>query len=66
MTEQVTSNKSSLLLKIQKLNTQILQLFTKIIKLESIYKSISNAELDGLGANIPSGLIASGVRGKPF
>ncbi len=38
MIEQVTPNKSSLLLKIQKQNTQILQLLTKIIKAESIYK----------------------------
>jgi hypothetical protein len=37
--EQVASNKSSLLLKIPKLNTQTLQVFTKIIKMESIYKS---------------------------
>ncbi len=37
--EQVASNNLSLLLKIQKLNTQILELFTKIIKTESIYKS---------------------------
>ncbi len=47
---QVASNKSSLLLKIQKQNTQTLQLFTKIIKMDSKYKSISNAKLGGLGA----------------
>jgi hypothetical protein len=41
-------------------------LFIKIIKIESIYKTNSNAKLNGLGANIPSGLIASGVRGMPF
>jgi len=34
--EQVASNKSSLLPKIQKQNTETLQLFTKIIKTESI------------------------------
>jgi hypothetical protein len=32
LTEQVARNKSSLLLKIQKQNTQTLQLFTKIMK----------------------------------
>jgi hypothetical protein len=37
--EKVAWNKSSLLLEIQKLNTQTLQLFMKIIKTESIYKS---------------------------
>ncbi len=36
--EQVALNKSSLLLKMQKQNTQTLQLFTKIIKIESICK----------------------------
>jgi hypothetical protein len=30
-------------------NTQILKLFTKIIKTESIYKSYYNAMLEGLG-----------------
>ncbi len=35
--EQVALNKSSLLLEIQKQNTQTLQLFMKIIKPESIY-----------------------------
>jgi hypothetical protein len=38
--EQVSSNKSNLLLKIQKQNTQTLQLFTAIIKVESVHKSI--------------------------
>jgi Kindlin-2 N-terminal domain len=37
--EQVVSNKSSLLLKIILQNAQALQLFTKIIKKEIIYKS---------------------------
>jgi hypothetical protein len=37
--EQVALIKSSLLLKIQKQKTQTLQLFTKIIKTEIIYKS---------------------------
>ncbi len=36
VTEQITLKKSSLLLQMQ--NTQILQLVTKIIKTESIYK----------------------------
>jgi hypothetical protein len=35
----VASNKSSLLLKLQKLNVQTVQLFTKIIKTESVYKN---------------------------
>ncbi len=38
ITKQVALNKSSLLLRIIFQNTQTLQLFTKIIKLESIYK----------------------------
>ncbi len=46
----VTSNKLSLLQKIQKLNTQLLQLFTEITKMESIDKSNYNAKLNGLGA----------------
>jgi hypothetical protein len=37
--KQVVLNKSSLLLKIQKENSQALQLFTAIIKWESIFKS---------------------------
>ncbi len=37
--EQAALNKLSLLLEIQKQNTQTLQLFMKIIKTESIYKS---------------------------
>ncbi len=37
--KRVASNKSSLLLKIQKLNTQTLQWLTMIIKIESIFKS---------------------------
>jgi hypothetical protein len=37
--EQVTWNKLSLLLKTQMLNTQIKQLFTIIIKMESIKKA---------------------------
>jgi hypothetical protein len=39
ITEQGASNKSSVLLRKQKYNTQTLQLFTKIIKMESICKS---------------------------
>jgi hypothetical protein len=45
--EQVASNKSSLLLKIQNQNTQTLQLFAKIIKTESIYKSNKMPKLGG-------------------
>jgi hypothetical protein len=37
--KQVASNKSSLLLKIQKQSTQTLRLVKKIIETESIYKS---------------------------
>jgi hypothetical protein len=37
--EQVASIKVSLLLKIQNQNTQALQLFTMIIKVENMYKS---------------------------
>jgi hypothetical protein len=37
--EQVASNKLSLLLKIHLENTQELQLFTRIIKTESIYEN---------------------------
>jgi hypothetical protein len=48
--EQVALNKSSLLLKIQEQNIQTLQLFTMIIKTESVYKSNQNAKLEGLGA----------------
>ncbi len=39
MIEQIATNKSSLLLKNILQNTQILQLFTMVIKTESIYKS---------------------------
>jgi hypothetical protein len=37
--EQFTSKKLSLLLTVQKQNTKSLQLFTKIIKMESIYST---------------------------
>ncbi len=37
--EQVAHDKLSILLKIAKKNTQTLQLFTNIIKMENIYKS---------------------------
>jgi hypothetical protein len=47
--KQVASNKSSLLLKIQNKNTPKLQLFTKIFKFGSIYKSNHDAKLEGLG-----------------
>jgi hypothetical protein len=46
----VASNKLSILLKIILQDTQTLQLFTKIIKTESIYKSYCNAKLGGLGS----------------
>jgi hypothetical protein len=47
--KQVALNKSSLILIIQKQNTHTLQLFTKIIKTETIYKSNQNAKLKGSG-----------------
>ncbi len=37
------------MLKVQKINTQTLQLFTALIKTESIYKSNENTKLRGLG-----------------
>ncbi len=49
MTEQVASKKLSLLLKIQIQNTQMLQLFTKTIKTENIYKSYLKCQAEGLG-----------------
>ncbi len=54
--KQFASIKSSLLLKIQMQNTQTFQLFTKIIKTESIYKSCSNVKLKAWDQR-PSGLI---------
>jgi hypothetical protein len=48
MCAEVALHKSSLLLKIILRNTQILPLFTKIIKTENIYKSSYNAKLEGL------------------
>jgi hypothetical protein len=45
--EQVALIKLSLLLTIQ---IQTSQLFTEIIKMESIYKSCYNANLEGLGS----------------
>jgi hypothetical protein len=45
--EQVDSNKLSLLLKNILQNTQLLQLFTEIIKTEIIYKSNKDATIEG-------------------
>jgi len=42
-------NKSSLLMKIILQKTQMLQLFTIIIKTESSNKNIKNAKMEGLG-----------------
>jgi hypothetical protein len=47
--EQVAWNKSSFLQKSILQNTQTLQLFTTIIKSESIYKSYVKCEAGGLG-----------------
>jgi len=49
--------KLSLLLKIQKLNPQTLQLCTMLIKMESMFKSYSNAKLSKAWVQRPSGLI---------
>ncbi len=49
--EQVDQNKSSLLLNIIFQNTQTLQLHTKIIETEIIYKSNYNVELEGMGGD---------------
>jgi hypothetical protein len=46
--EQIASDKSSLLLKIEMKTTQTLQLFTEINKAESMYKCNRNAKLEGL------------------
>jgi hypothetical protein len=48
--EQVVQNKSSLLPKIILQTTQALQLFTTMIKTESVYKSLKKAKLEGLSA----------------
>ncbi len=48
--EQVALNKSSLLLKIQIQNTQTLQLVTTLIETESIDKSDSESQAEGLGS----------------
>ncbi len=50
MMEQVAWNKLDLLRKIIVQNTQILQLFAKIIKTEIFYKSYLNAKLEALGS----------------
>ncbi len=50
MTAQDAWNKSSLLLKMQKINKRTLQLFSMIIKMESTHKSNLNAMFIGLGA----------------
>ncbi len=48
MIEEAAWSKTSLLLKIQMQRTQTLQLFTKIIETEIIYKSYKNAKLEDL------------------
>ncbi len=64
--EQVASNKSSLLLKIRKLNTQTSQLFTEIIKTKSILQTLSNATSLKVWVQRPSSLINSGRKYKRF
>jgi hypothetical protein len=49
--EQAASDKSSLILKIILQNTQTLQIFTKIIKTESIHRSYKNPKLAGLSSD---------------
>jgi hypothetical protein len=58
--EHVTLNKFNLLLKIILENRITVQLFTKTIKTESIYKSNYDAKLEGLVGERPSGLIKKG------
>ena len=43
--KQVASNKSSLLLKIQNLNTHTLELFTRIIKMKSIAQVLTQGPI---------------------
>jgi hypothetical protein len=59
-------NKSSLLLKNILQSAQTLQLFTKIIKTESIYESNEIDKLEGLDEEIPSGLIKRGKKRERF
>jgi hypothetical protein len=63
--KQVAWNKWSLLLKIQKQNTQPLQLFTEIIKTEVFTEVFLSAKLKDLGA-YPVVLIKSGGKCKRF
>jgi hypothetical protein len=64
--EQVASYKSSLLLKIILESTPTLQLFTIIIKTESIYKYNKYAKFEGLVGERPSGLISRWRKCKHF
>ncbi len=50
--EQVASNKSSLLLKVQMQNTQTLKLFRETIKIKNLQVLIKNAKLGGLGLDL--------------
>ncbi len=50
--KQVALNKSRLSLKIQMQNQQTLQLFTRIIKTESIYKIYLKCQAESLGSEI--------------
>ena len=59
--EQVASNKSSLMLKIQKQNTQTLQLFKQNVFTKVIKMSSSKA-----WARRPRGLIESGGKRRHF
>jgi hypothetical protein len=64
--EQVASYKSSLLLKIILESTQTLQLITKIIKTESIYKNNKYAMLESSVGERPSSLINRWKKHKRF
>jgi hypothetical protein len=50
--EQVASNTSSLLLLIQIYNTQTLQLFAKIIKIEIILQKLLKCQAERLGSRV--------------
>jgi hypothetical protein len=64
--EQVALYKSSLLLKIILESTQTLQLITKIIKTESIYKNNKYAKLESSVGERPSSLINRWKKHKRF
>ncbi len=62
----IIEHKFNLLLKIIFENKQVVQLFTKTIKTESIYKSNYDANLEGLVGERPNGLIKRERKRKHF